>query len=114
MNRLTNVTDLFGEVVDYNYDANGNRTKLILNAATVATYRYDAVDRLTKILDQAVKETFAVAIDLGGTISGEHGIGYLKVPYLDMALDAATIETMKRIKQTLDPNNILNPGKMFV
>ncbi len=63
---------------------------------------------------QAVKETFAVAIDLGGTISGEHGIGYLKAPYLDMALDAATIETMKRIKRTLDPNNILNPGKMFV
>jgi glycolate dehydrogenase FAD-linked subunit len=63
---------------------------------------------------QAVKETFAVAIDLGGTISGEHGIGYVKAPYLDMALDAATIKTMKRIKQILDPNNILNPGKMFV
>jgi len=62
---------------------------------------------------EAVKETFAVAIELGGTISGEHGIGYVKAPYLDMALDPATIDTMKRIKQTLDPNNILNPGKMF-
>lgn len=62
---------------------------------------------------EAVKETFAVAIDLGGTISGEHGIGYVKAPYLTMALDHSTIETMKLIKRTLDPNNILNPGKMF-
>lgn len=61
----------------------------------------------------AVKETFAVAVELGGTISGEHGIGYVKAPYLHMALDPATINTMKMIKRTLDPNNILNPGKMF-
>jgi glycolate oxidase len=62
---------------------------------------------------EAVRETFAVAIDLGGTISGEHGIGYVKAPYLSMALDAATIEMMKKIKRALDPNGILNPGKMF-
>jgi glycolate oxidase len=62
---------------------------------------------------QAVRETFAVAIGLGGTISGEHGIGYVKAPYLSMALDAATIEMMKKIKRALDPNGILNPGKMF-
>lgn len=63
---------------------------------------------------EAVKETFALAIELGGTISGEHGIGYVKAPYLAMALSAATIETMKRIKNVMDPNGILNPGKMFV
>ncbi|MDT4967246.1 MAG: glycolate oxidase [Acidobacteriota bacterium] len=62
----------------------------------------------------AVRDTFAVAIDLGGTISGEHGIGYVKAPYLDMAIDAPTIEAMKQIKRALDPNGILNPGKMFV
>jgi glycolate oxidase len=62
---------------------------------------------------EAVRETFAVAVDLGGTISGEHGIGYVKAPYLSMALDAATIEMMKKIKRALDPNGILNPGKMF-
>ncbi len=61
-----------------------------------------------------VRETFAVAVALGGTISGEHGIGYVKAPYLDMAVDTATIETMKRIKLALDPNGILNPGKMFI
>jgi len=62
----------------------------------------------------AVRDTFAVSVNLGGTISGEHGIGYVKAPYLDMALGAATIDAMKRIKRALDPNGILNPGKMFV
>lgn len=62
---------------------------------------------------EAVGETFAVAVRLGGTISGEHGIGYVKAPYLGMAIDSPTVETMKRIKRALDPNGILNPGKMF-
>jgi glycolate oxidase len=61
----------------------------------------------------AVGETFALAVELGGTISGEHGIGYVKAPYLELAINAPTIETMKRIKHALDPNGILNPGKMF-
>ena len=62
----------------------------------------------------AVRETFEVAIELGGTISGEHGIGYVKAPYLDMAVTSATITTMKEIKRALDPKGILNPGKMFL
>src|SRR5918998_5369408 len=62
----------------------------------------------------AVRDTFAFSVQLGGTISGEHGIGYVKAPYLDMALDAATIDAMKSIKRALDPNGILNPGKMFI
>jgi glycolate oxidase len=61
-----------------------------------------------------VRETFQLAVELGGTISGEHGIGYVKAPYLEMAITAPTAETMKRIKRALDPNGILNPGKMFV
>jgi len=62
----------------------------------------------------AVRDTFAFSVELGGTISGEHGIGYVKAPYLDMALGAATIDAMKSIKRALDPNGILNPGKMFM
>jgi glycolate oxidase len=62
---------------------------------------------------EAVRETFAVSVELGGTISGEHGIGYVKAPYLSMALGGETIEAMRRIKLALDPNGILNPGKMF-
>jgi glycolate oxidase len=62
----------------------------------------------------AVGETFAAAVELGGTISGEHGIGYVKAPYLEMALGGATVEAMRRVKRALDPAGILNPGKMFV
>lgn len=63
---------------------------------------------------ECVRETFELSVRLGGTISGEHGIGYVKAPYINIALDAATIETMKTIKRALDPKGILNPGKMFV
>ncbi|HYE64355.1 MAG TPA: FAD-linked oxidase C-terminal domain-containing protein [Pyrinomonadaceae bacterium] len=62
---------------------------------------------------EAVRETFALAVELGGTISGEHGIGYVKAPYLEMAISGTTVEVMKRIKAALDPLGILNPGKMF-
>ena len=63
---------------------------------------------------QCVKETFALSVELGGSISGEHGIGYVKAQYLDMAIDAPTLEVMKTIKKVFDPNGILNPGKMFI
>jgi glycolate oxidase len=63
---------------------------------------------------ECVKETFALSVALGGSISGEHGIGYVKAAYLDMAIDAPTLSIMKQIKKVFDPNGILNPGKMFV
>lgn len=63
--------------------------------------------------EEAVKELFSETIRLGGTLSGEHGIGTSKAPYLAMELDPDTMETMKQIKRLLDPNNILNPGKIF-
>lgn len=63
---------------------------------------------------QCVSETFALSVELGGTISGEHGIGYVKAQYMDYAIDKPTLEIMKGIKKVFDPNGILNPGKMFV
>ncbi|MGE3466620.1 MAG: FAD-binding oxidoreductase [Pyrinomonadaceae bacterium] len=63
---------------------------------------------------KCVSETFHLAVALGGTISGEHGIGYVKAPYLGYAIDPPTLEVMKGIKKVFDPNGILNPGKMFV
>jgi len=63
---------------------------------------------------ECVAETFRLSVELGGTISGEHGIGYVKAPYLDYAVDPPTLEIMKAIKKVFDPNGILNPGKMFV
>lgn len=62
----------------------------------------------------AVSDTFKLSVSLGGTISGEHGIGYVKSQYMSYAVDNATLEIMKGIKRTFDPKGILNPGKMFV
>ena len=62
---------------------------------------------------EAVKEIFQAVLDMGGTISGEHGVGITKAPYLKMELGDLGVEIMKRIKRVFDPNNVLNPGKIF-
>jgi glycolate oxidase len=64
--------------------------------------------------ETAVKEIFAATLRLGGSITGEHGIGTSKAAYLPMEVKPEALAAMKRIKQALDPNNILNPGKIFV
>jgi glycolate oxidase len=66
-----------------------------------------------KKVQQMVEEEFSAALDLGGTLSGEHGVGALKRPYLEKALGPVSADIQKRIKQALDPLNILNPGKIF-
>jgi glycolate oxidase len=62
----------------------------------------------------AVKEIFESTLRMGGSISGEHGIGLSKAAYLPMEIGPAALSAMKHIKQALDPNNILNPGKIFI
>ncbi|MBI2874297.1 MAG: FAD-binding protein [Firmicutes bacterium] len=61
--------------------------------------------------EEAVGEIFTAALELGGTLSGEHGIGLMKAPYLSMEVGEAGLEAMARIKKALDPAGILNPGK---
>ncbi len=60
-----------------------------------------------------VGEIFDALLALGGTLSGEHGVGVLKWPYLERALGPISVGIRRNIKQALDPMNILNPGKMF-
>lgn len=67
-------------------------------------------DELARV-EAAIKEIFEEAIALGGTLSGEHGIGVAKAPFLPMELDPVALSVTKRIKQSLDPKGILNPGK---
>lgn len=62
---------------------------------------------------QVVEEIFRVAVSFGGTVSGEHGIGYVKRKYLPLAVSQEQIRLMREIKKVFDPNNILNPGKIF-
>jgi glycolate oxidase len=60
----------------------------------------------------AIEEIFQMVVDMGGTLSGEHGIGTSKAPFMNIAFNDAEIALFKSIKQAFDPNNILNPGKM--
>lgn len=63
--------------------------------------------------EKAYEEIFIEAVKLGGTITGEHGTGLAKKKFLHLVTGSTAIETMKTIKRGLDPNNILNPGKIF-
>jgi glycolate oxidase len=65
-------------------------------------------------IKEGIKEIFSLCVQLAGTISGEHGIGYTQKEYLHIALSEKSIELMKGIKRLFDPNLILNPGKIFV
>ena len=62
---------------------------------------------------QAERVLFERVVALEGSISGEHGIGFAKAPYIDIELSADVIALMKRVKTAFDPNGILNPGKIF-
>ncbi|RXT13530.1 FAD-binding oxidoreductase [Ammoniphilus sp. CFH 90114] len=64
-------------------------------------------------VEQAFDEIFHAAIRMGGTITGEHGVGMAKMNYLSLKVGDGGIELMKRLKAAFDPNNIMNPGKMF-
>jgi glycolate oxidase len=63
--------------------------------------------------ESAKKRLFEKVLSLGGTLSGEHGVGLTKSAYLSMELDEATLEVMLGLKKYFDPKNILNPGKIF-
>lgn len=76
---------------------------------------YDkAIAAETEAAKKAVVDVFELTLCLEGTISGEHGIGITKAKYMPMELNETVIDVMKRIKRTLDPNGILNPGKIFL
>lgn len=66
-----------------------------------------------KRAEQAFEEIFAAALELGGTITGEHGVGMAKASYLEWKVGKAGMEVMKGIKKAFDPHNLLNPDKIF-
>jgi glycolate oxidase len=94
------------------------------NGLTVATYGHAGDGNLhpqilyneydpeqTKKMERVEEEIFRLAISLKGTLTGEHGIGLSKANYMGLEHDAVEMALMRQIKKTLDPNNIMNPGK---
>jgi glycolate oxidase len=104
--RLKAISEKFGlPIVIFGHAGDGNLHPNIL---------FDKRDpEQMKKVEQMVAEEFSVALELGGTLSGEHGVGTLKRPYIQKALGNVSVEIQKKIKQVLDPQNILNPGKVL-
>ena len=65
-----------------------------------------------KTLPKAIREIFSLCVKLGGTISGEHGIGWIQKPYMDIVFNDVQLDLIRKIKKTFDPKGILNPGKI--
>jgi glycolate oxidase len=74
---------------------------------------FDSDPASEKRAHAAVDDVFRATVELGGRISGEHGIGLTKRKYISWCLDANVIAVMRRMKTLFDPHGILNPGKMF-
>jgi len=72
----------------------------------------ESADELSRA-NACLNEIFDLVIRLNGTLSGEHGVGSEKRPYIGKEIDPPTLALMKEIKRVFDPNNILNPGKLF-
>jgi glycolate oxidase len=64
-------------------------------------------------IKKAIAEIFSLCRQLGGTISGEHGIGLIQQEYMNLVFTEKALEIQRQIKKIFDPNNVLNPGKMF-
>ena len=62
---------------------------------------------------KGIREIFELTVSLKGTLSGEHGIGYVQKNYMDIAFQPVSLQLMKGIKNVFDPNGILNPGKVL-
>ena len=90
-------------VIAYGHAGDGN---IHLHPIGEVSTAEDTVHRL-------LTEIYELGISLGGTISGEHGLGHAKKVYLPMAMDRSKMELMKKVKLAFDPNNILNPGKVL-
>lgn len=92
------------QIAAYGHAGDGNLHPQIL---------YDGYDpEQVKRKEAASAALFQLAVELGGTLSGEHGIGLSKAPFMTLEHDPVAMDVMRAIKRLFDPNNILNPGKM--
>lgn len=106
--RLTELSEKYNVLIPcYGHAGDGNLH------ATVVKKTESSLEDWEETLPNVLADLYKVVFELGGTISGEHGIGHKRKKYLSLVLGQAEIELMKRIKLAFDPNQILNPGKIF-
>ena len=93
-------------VIAYGHAGDGN---VHLHPVCVDMSKEEWLKKLPRLL----RDIYSAGVSLGGAISGEHGIGFDKKPYLSIQMNEAYLNILKAIKRAFDPNNILNPGKIF-
>lgn len=93
------------ETVNFGHAGDGNMHVTFLSAEKTGQIWDEKVEK-------NLKKLYKKVLELGGTLSGEHGIGIKRMPYLPMALSQSQINMIKRVKRAFDPNEILNPGKI--
>jgi D-lactate dehydrogenase len=92
-------------IVTFGHAGNGNLHVNLL---------FDPADAMqSQRAHDAMARVFALALSLGGTLSGEHGIGLAKRAFMPQAIDAPTLALMRQLKTVFDPDGILNPGKLL-
>jgi len=92
-------------IVNFGHAGDGNiHVNLMVDRSSAQEYK--------KAL-KLVEDIFRITLELGGTISGEHGVGLTKKEYISLEIQPDELELMKKIKTVFDPKNILNPGKIF-
>jgi len=108
MPELARISEQYGvQIPCYGHAGDGNLH------ATVVKGRGDSMEEWHRKLPNILNDLYVAARRLGGTISGEHGIGSKRKEFMRLVLGQAELELMRKIKRALDPNNILNPGKIF-
>jgi glycolate oxidase len=108
LSKLKQIGEKYGvdiPVLGHAGDGNLHAIPLKSSASTVAQWE--------EILPSLLRDIYAMTAELGGTISGEHGIGHKRRDYMSLVMSQAHLDMMRKIKRALDPNNILNPGKIF-
>lgn len=108
MPELEHLADRYDVLIPcYGHAGDGNLHATIVKRPEMAAEKWD------EILPAILQELYAAVARLGGTISGEHGIGSKRARYLPLVMAPELLALQRRIKQTFDPSNILNPGKIF-
>ena len=104
--RLEQLSKQYGiQIVNFGHAGNGNiHVNLLVDPDNLAQM---------KNAEPCLKEVFKTVLDMQGTLSGEHGVGMEKRPFMALEFDPATLDLMRRIKKEFDPKGILNPGKLL-
>ena len=106
LNRIKEVGKKYGiDIITFGHSGDGNVHVNIIKNVEESVWKEKE--------PQAAADIYRIAVELGGTVTGEHGVGVTRKKFLSLGVDEHQIELMKKIKDDFDPNHVLNPGKIF-